>query len=138
MDRTSGSRADFKECTDGALNLRDSMDYLDKTHGRQFPGDRFSKSLRKNRECFGCRLQSVLIRDLPPAPKSHREVGNHPLGWLFEEAEKAHLKSYDPSDSWTTVPIGKARGKQILDCMWVYVYKQDKKGRLVKCKRDSW
>ncbi|EED13613.1 conserved hypothetical protein [Talaromyces stipitatus ATCC 10500] len=82
----------------------------------------------------GRRLQSVLVRDLPPAPKSHREVEKHPLGWLFEEAERDHLKSHDPSGSWTTVPIGKAKGKQILDCMWVYVYKQDKKGRLVKCK----
>lgn len=186
-DRTGGSRADFEERTGDALNLRDSMDRLDETHGRQFPGDRFGESLRKNRECLGeapirtnaaslttqreelnpwrfaflagtqhrqyevntvkfdhvslqrrlrsgRRLQSVLIRDLPPAPKSHREVGTHPLGWLFEEAEKVHLESHDPSGSWTTVPIGKAKGKQILDCMWVYIYKQNKKGRLVKCK----
>ncbi|EEA25069.1 conserved hypothetical protein [Talaromyces marneffei ATCC 18224] len=121
-DRTGGSRADFEERTGGALDLRDSIGSphliasLDETiHGKQFPGDRF-------------------VRDLPPAPKSHREVETHPLGWLFEEAEKAHLKSHDPYGSWTTVPIGKAKGKQILDCMWIYVYKQDKKGRLVKCK----
>uniref|UniRef100_A0A093VK87 Retrovirus-related Pol polyprotein from transposon TNT 1-94 n=1 Tax=Talaromyces marneffei PM1 TaxID=1077442 RepID=A0A093VK87_TALMA len=183
-DRTGGSRADFEERTGGALDLRDSIGSphliasLDETiHGKQFPGDGFGESLRKNRECLGetpirtnaaslttqqgelnpwrfaflagtrivsislqqrlrsgRRLQSLLVRDLPPAPKSHREVETHPLGWLFEEAEKAHLKSHDPYRSWTTVPIGKAKGKQILDCMWIYVYKQDKKGRLVKCK----
>ncbi|KAL3704530.1 hypothetical protein TMatcc_008201 [Talaromyces marneffei ATCC 18224] len=174
-DRTGGSRADFEERTGGALDLRDSIGSphliasLDETiHGKQFPGDRFGESLRKNRECLGetpirnnaaslttqqgelnpwrfaflagtrhrqyevntvkfdyaslqrrlrsgRRLQSLLVRDLPPAPKSHREVETHPLGWLFEEAEKAHLKSHDPYGSWTTVPIGKAKGKQILD-----------------------
>ncbi|KAL3712549.1 hypothetical protein TMatcc_001248 [Talaromyces marneffei ATCC 18224] len=174
-DRTGGSRADFEERTGGALDLRDSIGSphliasLDETiHGKQFPGDGFGESLRKNRECLGetpirtnaaslttqqgelnpwrfaflagtrhrqykvntikfdhaslqqrlrsgRRLQSLLVRDLPPAPKSHREVETHPLGWLFEEAEKAHLKSHDLYRSWTTVPIGKAKGKQILD-----------------------
>ncbi|KAL3702648.1 hypothetical protein TMatcc_011227 [Talaromyces marneffei ATCC 18224] len=155
-DRTGGSRADFEERTGGALDLRDSIGSphliasLDETiHGKQFPGDGFGESLRKNRECLGetpirtnaaslttqqgelnpwrfaflagtrhrqykvntikfdhaslqqrlrsgRRLQSLLVRDLPPAPKSHREVETHPLGWLFEEAEKAHLKSHNP------------------------------------------
>ena len=158
-DRTGGSRADFEERTSGALNLRDSMDRLDETHGWQSPKDRFGESLRRTnaaslttrqgelnpwRFAFlagtrhrqyevntvkfdhvslqrrlrsGRRLQSILVCDLPPAPKSHQEVETHPLGWLFEEAEKAHLKSHDPSGSWTTVPISKAKGKQILDCM---------------------
>uniref|UniRef100_A0A093ULN7 Retrovirus-related Pol polyprotein from transposon TNT 1-94 n=1 Tax=Talaromyces marneffei PM1 TaxID=1077442 RepID=A0A093ULN7_TALMA len=76
---------------------------------------RFDHVSLQRRLRSGRRLQSILVRDLPPAPKSHREVETHPLGWLFEEAEKAHLKSHDPSGSWTTVPIGKAKGKQILD-----------------------
>uniref|UniRef100_A0A093ULP4 Retrovirus-related Pol polyprotein from transposon TNT 1-94 n=1 Tax=Talaromyces marneffei PM1 TaxID=1077442 RepID=A0A093ULP4_TALMA len=160
-DRTSGSRADIEERTGGALNLRDSMDCLDETHGKQFPGDRLGESLRKNRECLsetpirtnaaslttqqgelnpwrfaflaGTRI-SLLVSDLPPAPKSHREVETHPLGWLFEEAEKAHLKSHDPYRSWTTVPIGKAKGKQILDfkCKARLVVKVIKKKRYMR------
>ncbi|KAE8551356.1 hypothetical protein EYB25_005241 [Talaromyces marneffei] len=110
--------------------------FLAGTRHRQYEVNtvRFDHISLQRRLRSGRRLQSILVRDLPPAPKSHREVETHPLGWLFEEAEKAHLKSHDPSGSWMTVPIGKAKGKQILDCMWVYVYKQDKKGRLVKCK----
>ncbi|KAE8548982.1 hypothetical protein EYB25_009365 [Talaromyces marneffei] len=82
----------------------------------------------------GRRLQSFLVRDLPPAPKTHRDVESHPLGLLFQKAEIGHLDSHDPAGSWTEVPQSEAQEKQILDCMWVYVYKADKKGRLVKCK----
>ncbi|QGA14715.1 hypothetical protein EYB26_002371 [Talaromyces marneffei] len=78
---------------------------------------RFDHVSLQRRLRSGRRLQSILIRNLPPAPKSHREVETHPLGWLFEEAEKAYLKSHNLSGSWTTVPIGKAKGKQILDCI---------------------
>jgi len=38
--------------------------------------------------------------------------------------------------SWTEIDKGDPRikGKQILDCMWVYIYKFDKHGRFQKCK----
>uniref|UniRef100_A0A093V6S6 Copia protein n=1 Tax=Talaromyces marneffei PM1 TaxID=1077442 RepID=A0A093V6S6_TALMA len=35
---------------------------------------------------------------------------------------------------WSKVPYSYAKGRQVLDCMWVYVYKFDKHGRLLKCK----
>ncbi|EED11486.1 hypothetical protein TSTA_007760 [Talaromyces stipitatus ATCC 10500] len=110
--------------------------FLAGTRHRQYEVNtvKFDHMSLQQRLRSGRRLQSVLVRNLPPAPKSHREVEKHPLGWLFKEAERDHLKSHNPSGSWTTVPIGKAKGKQILNCMWVYIYKQDKKGRLVKCK----
>jgi hypothetical protein len=47
------------------------------------------------------------------------------MGHLFEEAQVAHLESHKQV----------AKGKQVLDFMWVYVYKFDKHGRrLNKCK----
>ena len=36
--------------------------------------------------------------------------------------------------SWTVIDQKEAKGEQILDSMWVYVYKFDKHGRLLKCK----
>jgi hypothetical protein len=75
-------------------------------------------------------------REMPPLPRSHSELTNHPMGTLFEEAEAIHLHSHEEMKSWTEIPRydTRARGNQILDCMWVYVYKFDKHGRFQKCK----
>ena len=80
--------------------------------------------------------KSLHRRDIPPLPRSHADLANHPMGGLFEEAEVNHLHSHDEMKSWTEVPRGDSRacGKQVLDCMWVYVYKFDKHGRFQKCK----
>lgn len=75
-------------------------------------------------------------RDMPSLPRSHRDLAGHPMGSLFDTAEKEHLRSHQEMQSWTEVPKGdvRARGKHIFDCMWVYVYKFDKHGRFQKCK----
>jgi Reverse transcriptase (RNA-dependent DNA polymerase) len=78
-----------------------------------------------------CKLRQ---RDLPPPPKTHKDLRTHAFGVEFREAEKAHLKSHQESRTWETVRRTVAAGKQIIDCMWVYVYKFDKHGRLAKCK----
>ncbi|QGA13501.1 hypothetical protein EYB26_001151 [Talaromyces marneffei] len=114
--------------------------FLAGTRDRQYKlqatmtGDIYDHERLTRQVLGGRRLQSFLVRDLPPAPKTHRDVESHPLGLLFQKAEIGHLDSHDPAGSWTEVPQSEAREKQILDCMWVYVYKADKKGRLVKCK----
>ena len=81
-------------------------------------------------------LKALHRRDLPPEPVYHRDLANHPLGTLFEPAEKDHLRGHEQMKTWTetqrTDP--RAKEKQILDCKWVYLYKYDKHGRLAKCK----
>jgi hypothetical protein len=71
-------------------------------------------------------------RDLPPAPKTHRDLRTHLLATEFRAAEKAHLQSHTESRTWKEVARASQQG--ILDCMWVYVYKFDKHSRLQKCK----
>ncbi|KAJ8129613.1 hypothetical protein O1611_g4017 [Lasiodiplodia mahajangana] len=79
-------------------------------------------------------------RDLPPPPKSHRDlVGSknrekHPIAEGFLEAERIHLQSHREMQSWIEIDQTKAKDHQVLGCMWVYVYKFDKHGWLVKCK----
>jgi hypothetical protein len=73
-------------------------------------------------------------RSLPSPPKTHKALIGHPFEKQFREAEKAHLKSHEELRTWRVVPKEIANQKQILDCMWVYVYKYDKHGRLQKCK----
>ena len=57
------------------------------------------------------------------------------MGQLFEQAEEDHLKSHHEMKSWIEVQRSSIPKKQqILDCMWVYLYKFDKHGRFLKCK----
>ena len=72
--------------------------------------------------------------DLPPEPRWHSQLQDHPFGRQFEEAEATHLKSHREMRSWIEVDKSDASGHQILDCMWVYLYKFDKHGRFQKCK----
>ncbi|KAM4062356.1 reverse transcriptase (RNA-dependent DNA polymerase) [Hirsutella rhossiliensis] len=54
---------------------------------------------------------------------------------MFEQAERDHLQSHQKMGSWKEVALNTiSNGTQILDCMWIYVYKYTKRGRLVKCK----
>jgi Reverse transcriptase (RNA-dependent DNA polymerase)/GAG-pre-integrase domain len=79
-------------------------------------------------------MRGVHRRNLPPPPTRHKDLEMHPLGQLFEQAETDHLQSHIPMNSWTKIDRLDAQGEQVLDCMWIYVYKFDKHGRLLKCK----
>lgn len=74
-------------------------------------------------------------RDLPPPPDAHSDLETHPLGKMFAEAEQDHLRSHREMSSWSEVARSSIKKRiQVLDCMWVYVYKFDKHGRFLKCK----
>ncbi|KAM4067972.1 GAG-pre-integrase domain-containing protein [Hirsutella rhossiliensis] len=74
-------------------------------------------------------------KDLPPLPKSHHDLKTHTFRYMFEQAERDHLQSHQKMGSWKEVALNTiSNGTQILDCMWIYVYKYTKRGRLVKCK----
>lgn len=71
---------------------------------------------------------------MPALPKIHKDLKNYPLGDLFREAEKSHLQNHKEMCSWREIQRQDIRGKELLDCMWVYVYKFDKHGWFTKCK----
>jgi hypothetical protein len=50
------------------------------------------------------------------------------------QAEQDHLQSHHDMQSWSEVVLETARMRQILDCMWVYIYKLNNRGELIKCK----
>lgn len=79
-------------------------------------------------------LRTLYRKDLPQPPSTHRDLEVHPFGAAFEEAEKDHLQSHAQMRSWTEVSRSSLKDHKILDCRWVYVYKFDKHGRLLKCK----
>ena len=72
--------------------------------------------------------------ELPPLPKSHKHLDTHVMGSKFKQAELEHLASHQQMSSWKEIPRASAGDAQVLNCMWVYVYKYDKHGYLQKCK----
>ncbi|KAG7001233.1 hypothetical protein FOFC_03480 [Fusarium oxysporum] len=74
--------------------------------------------------------------NLPPPPRKHQDLIDHPFGKLFQKAEEDHLQSHKEMKSWTEIRAKDPRAseQQVLGCMWVYVYKFDKHGRFQKCK----
>lgn len=73
---------------------------------------------------------------LPPLPTCRTKLEDHPMGEMFQEAERMHLASHQKMKSWSEIPLKRIKltGQQILDCMWVYTYKLDKHHCLLKCK----
>ena len=62
-------------------------------------------------------MKAVHRQNLPPPPTRHTDIETHPLGHLFEQAEKNHLQSHVPMNSWTEIDQTEAKGEQVLDCM---------------------
>jgi hypothetical protein len=73
-------------------------------------------------------------RLLEPLPSSHAKRSSHPYQDAILTAEKAHLQSHKESQSWIEVAKSAAKGRRVLGCHWVYVYKLDKHGRFLKIK----
>ncbi|EED15704.1 conserved hypothetical protein [Talaromyces stipitatus ATCC 10500] len=144
--RSRGLRAEFGDRPRGSPNLRDSMVGLREAHGRHILEDGPRGSLEKN----GVGFREAPVKTVAAALTTQRgelnpwrfaflvgtqhrqyEVNTVKFDHLFEEAERDHLKSYDPSGSWTTVPISKAKGKQILNfkCKARFVVRGDQEKR---------
>ena len=73
-------------------------------------------------------------RNLPPAPISFKQLATHMYGKQFQEAQRLHLAEHEKMKTFQEVPKARAKGQQILDCMWVFTYKLDKHHFLQKCK----
>jgi hypothetical protein len=73
---------------------------------------------------------------LPPEPKIHQNLETHPLEDLFKQAKIDYLKSHAYMNSWSELEKKNptAKEQQVLDCIWVYIYKFMKKRMLAKYK----
>ena len=64
----------------------------------------------------------------------HTDIKTHSLNHLFKQTEKNHLQSHVSMNFWIKIDQTETKKKQILDCMWVYIYKFDKHSCFLKCK----
>lgn len=74
-------------------------------------------------------------RNLSPPPQNYRELKGHRFEKEFRAEMERHINEHlHQFKSWTIVEKSEANGQQILGCQWVFTYKTDKHGRLLKCK----
>jgi hypothetical protein len=75
-------------------------------------------------------------RDLPLCPRNIKDARGHLLAEYFKQEEVKHLEAHDAAGTWETVTRAQANaeGQPVLGSMWVYAYKLDKQGYLVRCK----
>jgi hypothetical protein len=57
------------------------------------------------------KLNTLHRRELPPEPKTHRDLKTHIFEAEFKEAEKSHLKGHEESRTWEAVRKCMAYGK---------------------------
>ncbi|KAJ6103817.1 hypothetical protein N7486_004039 [Penicillium sp. IBT 16267x] len=72
--------------------------------------------------------------DLPPPPERFKDVWTHPLSDGFSKAMRVELDALQAKETYQEVEIPKDRAIQVLPLMWVYAYKFDQDGFLIKCK----
>ena len=73
--------------------------------------------------------------DSPPPPQNFRELKGHKFEKEFREAMDDHIKEHRMQfNSWKTVEFKEAKEHKVLGCHWVFTYKPDKHGRILKCK----
>ncbi len=82
----------------------------------------------------GRKLKKIHKRNLPPAPKTIRDLKGHPYEKEFRQAQLDHLDSHRQMQSFYEVDKKHAKGQRVIHSMWVFIYKTDKHGFLQKCK----
>lgn len=75
-------------------------------------------------------------KDVAPAPANYKQAKQHRFWAHFDAAMRDHLDEHDRHGSWEVVPYqeGREHGERILGCQWVFTYKCDKHGNILKCK----
>ena len=79
--------------------------------------------------------EGIYINELKPPPIYRKRLEHHLIRDAFISVKRSHLVSHNKIGLWlilrkTLIP----EGNQILNCMWVYMYKFNKAGWFTKCK----
>ena len=74
------------------------------------------------------------IDDLPPPPKRYKDVQNHPLRAKFMQSMKDEIDGLTAAGTYELVDRPTDVKKDVLPLMWVFTYKTDADGYLLKTK----
>jgi len=72
--------------------------------------------------------------DLPPLPKHWKDVINHPFQEGFMAAMRKELDSLRQKQTYEVTDYPRDRSNQVLPLLWVFAYKFDQDGYLIKLK----
>ena len=70
----------------------------------------------------------------PSTPVTFKQALDSWLAPEWKAAINTHLATHNDPQTWTDIFPQAARGKQIIDCKWVFAYKIDADGYLSNCK----
>lgn len=79
------------------------------------------------------REQKLHRRNLPPEPRTFRELETHPFGPQFKQATKVEVNALEAQGTFKPILRDQAKGR-ILPVTWVFKYKYNKHGFLIKFK----
>ncbi|KAJ6163950.1 hypothetical protein N7470_002622 [Penicillium chermesinum] len=72
--------------------------------------------------------------DLPPPPKSWKDLRTHPYGEMFYTAARIEIEALKSKGTFDVVDEPVDVSKQVLPLLWVFTYKLDANGYLIKAK----
>lgn len=75
----------------------------------------------------------VHMNELPPPPTTWKQLINHPLRPMFENASRKEINTLRSKGTWTEQPIGDAASRP-LPLKWVWTYKFNQDGFLDRAK----
>ncbi|EKG08924.1 Reverse transcriptase RNA-dependent DNA polymerase, partial [Macrophomina phaseolina MS6] len=73
---------------------------------------------------------------LPPEPRFYKDIFNHPMKTHLLEAIQTELQELQGKGVWETVALSEAKSlnKEVIPLTWVFKYKFDEHGWLIKVK----
>lgn len=72
--------------------------------------------------------------DLPPPPKAWKDVANHPYCAMWKTAARVELEGLKAKDTFDVVNRPTDLAQKVLPLIWVFTYKLDANGFLIKAK----
>ena len=81
-------------------------------------------------------MKSFHWKQLLPESKTYWDLEAHSLEDLFKQTEIDHFRSHAQMNFWFKIEKKNStiKKQQVLDCIWIYIYKFTKKKMLTKCK----
>lgn len=74
------------------------------------------------------------VKDMPPPPRNYREAMNSPFANEWRNAMKREFEKLRIINCFRKASAEEAKGKEILDIIWVYTYKDDANGFVTEFK----
>jgi hypothetical protein len=78
-------------------------------------------------------ISRIHTSELPPVPKRYSELEKHPLGAQFREEMEVEIRNLEARDCWRVIDLSETKPAPV-PMKWVYTYKTDSDGFVLRCR----